>query len=60
MSGVSARIERLPFFVFHRRRLLVLGGRGYTFDAMDGSSVAFVLPVVRTTWNLSSEQTGLL
>jgi len=27
---------------------------------MDGSSVAFVLPVVRTTWNLSSEQTGLL
>jgi putative MFS transporter len=59
MSAISARIERLPFFGFHRR-LLILGGLGYTFDAMDGSSVAFILPVVRQAWNLSSEQTGVL
>ncbi|MDE1180764.1 MFS transporter [Paraburkholderia sp.] len=59
MSTISARIERLPFGGFHRR-LLVMGGLGYTFDAMDAASVAFVLPVLRHDWALSSVQTGVL
>jgi putative MFS transporter len=59
MSVISARIERLPFGRFHKR-LLLMGGLGYTFDAMDAAVLAFILPVVRTTWNLSSVQVGVL
>ena len=59
MSSVSARIERLPFGRFHRR-LLLMGGLGYSFDAMDAAAVAFVLPVLRHDWGLTSVQTGVL
>ncbi|HET7887096.1 MAG TPA: MFS transporter [Bradyrhizobium sp.] len=59
MSMISARIERLPFGGFHKH-LLILGGLGYTFDAMDAAVIAFILPVLRTAWNLSSAQIGLL
>ena len=59
MTILSARIERLPFSGFHRR-LLVVGGLGYSFDAMDAAVIAFVLPVLRTAWALSSVQIGVL
>ncbi len=59
MTMLSARIERLPFSGFHRR-LLLMGGLGYTFDAMDAAVIAFVLPVLRTAWGLSSVQIGVL
>ncbi|MEZ2350384.1 MFS transporter [Caballeronia sp. RCC_10] len=59
MSNVSARIERLPFGRFHWR-LLMMGGLGYAFDAMDAAAVAFVLPVLRHDWALTSVQTGVL
>ena len=59
MSMISARIERLPFARFHKH-LLLMGGLGYTFDAMDAAVLAFILPVLRTTWNLSSVQIGVL
>ncbi|MGJ7510412.1 MFS transporter [Variovorax sp. GT1P44] len=59
MTVLSARIERLPFSGFHRRLLLV-GGLGYSFDAMDAAVIAFVLPVLRTAWALSSVQIGVL
>ncbi|WP_428488701.1 MFS transporter [Rhodopila sp.] len=59
MSDVAARLERLPFCNVHRR-LLFMGGLGYTFDAMDGAIMAFVLPVVSVLWSLSSVQTGVL
>lgn len=59
MSDISARIERLPFGRFHRR-LLLMGGLGYTFDAMDAAVLAFVLPVLRNAWGLTSVQTGVL
>ncbi|MCW5222720.1 MFS transporter [Verminephrobacter aporrectodeae subsp. tuberculatae] len=59
MTVLSARIERLPFSGFHRR-LLLIGGLGYTFDAMDAAVIAFVLPVLRTAWNLDSGQVGVL
>jgi putative MFS transporter len=59
MSTIAARIERLPFSRFHKR-LLAMGGLGYTFDAMDAAVIAFVLPVLRVDWSLSSVQTGVL
>lgn len=59
MSSISARIERLPFGRFHRR-LLVMGGLGYTFDGLDAAVIAFILPVVMKLWGLSSVQTGVL
>ena len=59
MSMISARIERLPFARFHGH-LLLMGGLGYMFDAMDAAVLAFILPVLRTTWNLSSIQIGVL
>jgi MFS transporter, putative metabolite:H+ symporter len=59
MSMISARIERLPFAGFHKR-LLFMGGLGYTFDAMDAAVLAFILPVLRTAWGLSSVQIGVL
>ncbi|MGY3237818.1 putative MFS transporter [Bradyrhizobium sp. USDA 4448] len=59
MSMISARIERLPFARFHAL-LLLMGGLGYMFDAMDAAVLAFILPVLRTAWNLSSVEIGVL
>jgi len=59
MTMISARIERLPFSGFHRK-LLLAGGLGYTFDAMDAAVLAFVLPALRTAWSLSAMQLGML
>ena len=59
MSNVAARLERLPFCDFHKR-LLLMGGLGYMFDAMDSASMAFVLPAINKAWTLSSFQTGLI
>ncbi len=59
MSMISARVERLPFSGF-QKRLLFMGGLGYTFDAMDAAVLAFILPVVRPLWSLSNVQVGLL
>lgn len=59
MSTISARIERLPFYSFHRR-LLFMGGLGYTFGAMEMAVIAFVMPIVKTRWHLDSFQIGLI
>ena len=59
MSSISSKIESWPFSSFHRR-LLVIGGLGYSFDAMDAAVLAFILPVLRTQWSLTSVQTGVL
>ncbi|GIQ78745.1 MFS transporter [Bradyrhizobium sp. RD5-C2] len=59
MSIISARIERLPFARFHVH-LLLMGGLGYLFDAMDAAVLAFILPVLRTAWGLSNVETGVL
>ncbi len=53
------RIERLPFYSFHRR-LLFMGGLGYTFAAMELAVIAFVLPVLRLRWHLDSFEVGLV
>ncbi|MCW5235163.1 MFS transporter [Verminephrobacter eiseniae] len=59
MSAVSARIERLPFGKYHRH-LLLLGGLGYAFDAMDAAVIAFVLPVLKSSWQLDGPQLGIV
>jgi putative MFS transporter len=57
--NILQRVERVPFGRFHWR-LLVMGGLGYTFDAMDGAMIAFILPAVTALWKLSDGQTGWL
>jgi len=58
-ARLAARLERLPLTRFHYK-LLAAGGLGYTFDAMDGAIVAFILPAVTKQWHLSAGQTGIL
>jgi putative MFS transporter len=58
-QALAARLERLPVSRFHYK-LLFAGGLGYTFDAMDGAIVAFILPSVTRQWGLSSGATGIL
>jgi putative MFS transporter len=58
-AELGARLDRLPVSRFHYK-LLIAGGLGYTFDAMDGAIVAFILPSVTKLWGLSSGQTGIL
>jgi putative MFS transporter len=57
--NILRRHERIPFGRF-QWRLLGMGGMGYTFDAMDGAMIAFILPAVTALWTLTNEQTGLL
>lgn len=57
--NILKRIERVPFGRF-QWRLLWMGGMGYTFDAMDGALIAFILTAVTKLWSLTSEQTGVL
>ncbi|ALM83078.1 MFS transporter [Bordetella sp. N] len=59
MSTVSARLERIPFCKVHLK-LLLMGGLGFAFEALDAGIIAFVLPVLRTQWGLSSIQVGVL
>ena len=59
MSNIAERLERLPFGKFHIR-LLLMGGLGYMFEAVDAAIIAFLLPVLRTKWQLTSLQTGFL
>ncbi|GLW64171.1 MFS transporter [Actinomadura rubrobrunea] len=54
-----ARLERLPLSRTHRK-LLVIGGLGYTFDGADAAIIAFILPVVAQQWALSAGQISLL
>ncbi|MET8247801.1 MFS transporter [Streptomyces sp. NPDC005202] len=54
-----ARLERLPLSRIHRR-LLIIGGLGYTFDGADAAIIAFILPVVAQQWALSAGQISLL
>lgn len=59
MSQVAARLERLPFSRFHFN-LLVMGGLGYAFEAVDAAIIAFLMPVLREKWHLTSVETGIL
>ncbi len=59
MSNIAQRLERLPFGGFHYK-LLLMGGLGYMFEAIDAGIIAFLLPSLRQEWALTSVQTGML
>jgi MFS transporter, putative metabolite:H+ symporter len=59
MSTIAARLERLPFSRFHFN-LLIIGGLGYAFEAVDAAIIAFLMPVLRSEWHLTSVQTGVV
>ncbi|MBY8824140.1 MFS transporter [Sphingomonas colocasiae] len=52
-------VETVPFSRFHRR-LLLIGGLGYWFDALDVGIVAFVLPVLISQWSLTGGEAGVI
>ncbi|GAA5156080.1 MFS transporter [Amycolatopsis dongchuanensis] len=54
-----ARLDRLPLARPHYL-LLLIGGLGYTFDGMDSAVVAFLLPSVKSVWQLSNGELGLI
>lgn len=57
MYTVSERLERLPFSRFHFT-LLVIGGLGLAFEALDAGIIAFILPSLREQWGLTGVQAG--
>jgi putative MFS transporter len=59
MSDLGLRLDRMRFGGFHRR-LLAIGGSGYTFDAMDVAIIGFILPVITVEWGLSGTQAGVI
>ncbi|WP_425964094.1 hypothetical protein [Rhizobium nepotum] len=48
MSQIANRLERLPFSQFHYK-LLLMGGLGYMFEAIDAGIIAFLLPSLTLT-----------
>lgn len=58
-ADVLRRMERLPL-TWVQGRLLVMGGLGYTFDAMGLAVLAFILPTVTALFSLTNAETGLL
>ncbi|PSO09703.1 MULTISPECIES: MFS transporter [unclassified Sphingobium] len=59
MTDISHRLDTMRFGAFHRR-LLVIGGSGYAFDAMDVAIIGFVLPIVTVQWGLSGTAAGVV
>jgi putative MFS transporter len=59
MSSIGARLDRIPFSRFHAR-LLMMGGLGYMFEAVDVAIIAFVLPVLKVQWHLNPALIGVL
>jgi putative MFS transporter len=57
MHTVSERLERLPFSRFHLK-LLLIGGLGLAFEALDAGIIAFIIPSLRTQWGLSGTEVG--
>ena len=54
-----ARMEAVPFSAWHARMCLVMGIATF-FDAFDVLAIAYVLPVLVTSWKLTPQQTGFL
>lgn len=59
VRDVGRRIDRMPFAPWHYRLTAILGGARF-FDALDTTSLAFVLPVLVALWHLTPTQAGLL
>ncbi|MFJ1300026.1 MFS transporter [Pseudomonadota bacterium AL_CKDN230030165-1A_HGKHYDSX7] len=57
MFSVSERLERLPFSRFHFK-LLMIGGLGLAFEALDAGIIAVIIPSLRTQWGLTTGEIG--
>ncbi|MBT2262990.1 MFS transporter [Bacillus safensis] len=58
-SQLLTRMESVPFSRWHLKPRIIMGSATF-FDAFDALSLAFVLPVLISMWNLSPAQIGLL
>lgn len=59
MYQISNRIDRLPSTPM-LRKILLLAGIGWMFDAMNQGMVSGVMAAIGTDWNLTPAQIGLL
>lgn len=59
MSDIARRIDRLPATPL-LRRILLITGIGWMFDAMDQGMVAGVMAAISADWGLSAAQLGML
>ncbi|OFI39233.1 MFS transporter [Arthrobacter sp. SW1] len=53
------RMDNMPIKKPHIQ-LAVIGGLGLLFDAMDGSLISYLMPIIKPMWQLSGAQTGLI
>src|SRR5438093_2461627 len=58
-AGLVARLENVPFSRWHAKARIVMGSATF-FDAFDALSLAFALPVLVRSWNITPTQSGLL
>jgi MFS transporter, putative metabolite:H+ symporter len=58
-SLIAARLERLTMTSFQRNIFIIIA-TAWLFDSIDLGSLTFVLGSIRTTFDLSAAQTGLL
>ena len=58
-ADIVARIERLPITGWHVKARLTVGTATF-FDAYDSLSIAYVLPVLVSLWQIQPGQIGLL
>lgn len=56
---ISAALDDLQLSRLHMR-LLLIAGLGYMFDGLDGSALAFFLPVLKMQWGLSAWQASMI
>ncbi len=59
MSNIANRIDRLPSTPL-MKKVLLLTGIGWTFDAMDQGMVSGVMAAISVDWGLSTSQLGLI
>ncbi|MFJ3958824.1 MFS transporter [Arthrobacter sp. NPDC090010] len=53
------RMDNMPVKKPHIQ-LAVIGGLGLLFDAMDGSLISYLMPIIKPLWHLDGAQTGLI
>jgi putative MFS transporter len=58
-QNIIARIERLPFTLWHVKMRLIVGTATF-FDAFDAVTIAYILPVLIPLFQLTPTQIGLL
>lgn len=59
MEYIASRIDRLPSTPM-LKKILILTGIGWMFDAMDQGMVSGVMAAIGSDWGLGKEQIGLL